>query len=81
MMQDPNEAARQLQQVQQVNFNRGRVRFGEMIDALTYTCIAAEAGDAGARMDLRMFSEAMERVRTALAGIASANGVKILPPR
>jgi hypothetical protein len=80
-MVDPRQAAAAAQQLQQVCFNRARSHMGEIIDALNYTCMAAEAGDPVARGDLQQFSQALERVRTAMAGLASANGVKILPPR
>jgi hypothetical protein len=76
----PN-AAQQLAQVQQACFNRGRIHFGELSDALIYTCIAAEQGDPNARTELQQFLQTLERCRTAAKGIASGQGVHILPPR
>lgn len=75
------DPVRELQQVRQAVFTRSRIHFGEFVDALLYTCLAAEQGDAGAKAELGQLLQALERCKVAAAGIASAQGVQILPPR
>jgi hypothetical protein len=70
-------AQQELQRVSQINFTRARIHMGELLDALSYTCRAAEAGEPSAKADLQAFLQALERARTAAAGVVSANGVHL----
>ena len=46
---------------------RGRMLFGEMMDALVYTTMAAQAGDPVARAELQQFLKSLENARLALS--------------
>lgn len=64
------EALRKLQEAQQLNFDRSRNLFGQITDALGATVYAAENGHPGAKHDLKLFLDHMERAKTAVHGIA-----------
>lgn len=59
----------ELSRVQQINFNRSRMRLGEIIDAIDSTCFAAEQGDAGAKQELKQLLAILERAKSASVGV------------